>query len=198
MMSEYFPMDGVINMRISALQNNGHFDEQRRVLQRKEAKDAYKKNALYTQTKKNAMLKILEDLLSGKTEKELFEKDQPLLNEESEILNVSSLEMNNDSQSLIEPEVEMSCEIIQQSTAEAASDEEERMNRFSHEEFDFISSEIWSPAADRNILNTSNHKSLESIVYEKTYTKAVSSYTYHMQMAQNGFKQKQPIFSYIA
>lgn len=181
-------------MRIHAL-NNDNFEERRRVLLRKEANDAYKKNAVYTQATKNPMLKILEGLLSGKTEKELFEKEQPVLNEE---LNAVTPEMNDGNQSMIEsPQKEMTSELMLQSM-EAASDQEENVNRIPYEQFDFLDFELLAPPAGRNALNHHKNKSYESMVFEKTYTKAVSSYTYHMQIAQNGFTAEQSLFSYIA
>ncbi len=191
-------MNGVMSMRISAL-NNDYFEERRRVLQRKEANDAYKKNAIYTQAKKNPMLKILEDLLSGKTEKELFEKNLPSLNDESEKHNPLTVEVGDDNLSLIEsPPLEMTSEMLQQSSMEAVSDEE-NVNRISQEQFDFFNPEMHAPATDRNtIINYPFNGSFERVVIEKTYTQAASSYGYHMQMAQNGFKLEQSIFSYSA
>lgn len=54
---------------------NQNLENRKRVLQRREAGDAYKKNAQY-QAKKNPMLEVLENLLSGKTEKDLHAAEQ--------------------------------------------------------------------------------------------------------------------------
>jgi len=198
-MSDYFPTSGVISMKISALLTNDHFEERRRILQRKEANDAYKKNALYTQSKKNPMLKILEDLLSGKTEKELFEKEQPLLNEERENYSAATIEINDDNQSLIKsPYEEMPTEMMLQSAGEIVSDEE-NVNRISEEHFDFINPELLAPnASSDRIVVPSINQSFESITFEKMYTKAAAKYSHQMQMARNGFKLDQSIYSYIA
>ena len=64
-------------MKISSLlhQFNPDLEERKRSLQRKEAGDVYKKHAKYANASKNPMLQALENLLSGKTEKELHEAD---------------------------------------------------------------------------------------------------------------------------
>lgn len=64
-------------MKIASLMRNMSldFEERKRALQRKEAGDVYKKNAKYSDPKKNPMLDVLENLLSGKTEKELHAAD---------------------------------------------------------------------------------------------------------------------------
>ena len=64
-------------MKISQLMigTNQDLENRKRALQRREAGDIYKKNAQY-QAKKNPMLEVLENLLSGKTEKDLHAADQ--------------------------------------------------------------------------------------------------------------------------
>lgn len=65
------------NMKIAHLMigTNQDLENRKRALQRREAGDIYKKNAQY-QAKKNPMLEVLENLLSGKTEKDLHAADQ--------------------------------------------------------------------------------------------------------------------------
>lgn len=64
-------------MKIASLMSNMSldFEERKRALQRKEAESTYKKNATYSNPKKNPMLDVLENLLSGKTEKDLHAAD---------------------------------------------------------------------------------------------------------------------------
>ena len=64
-------------MRISSLlhQLSPDFEEKKRSIQRREVGDVYKKHAKYADASKNPMLQALEDLLSGKTEKDLHEAD---------------------------------------------------------------------------------------------------------------------------
>ena len=56
-------------MKIAQLMTGTNLDleNRKRAIQRREMGDIYKKNAQY-QAKKNPMLKVLENLLSGKTE----------------------------------------------------------------------------------------------------------------------------------
>ncbi|WP_445479270.1 hypothetical protein ACULLL_02320 [Lysinibacillus irui] len=48
----------------------------KKILQRKEAGDAYRKNAMYFQPKKNPLLLELENLLLGRTDQDLYEQQQ--------------------------------------------------------------------------------------------------------------------------
>lgn len=65
-------------MKIASLLHgyNPDLEERKRSVQRKEVGDAYKKHAKYADASKNPMLQALENLLSGKTEKELHEADE--------------------------------------------------------------------------------------------------------------------------
>lgn len=65
-------------MKISSLLHgfNPDFEERKRTVQRKTVGDAYKKHAKYTDASKNPMLQALENLLSGKTEKDLHKADE--------------------------------------------------------------------------------------------------------------------------
>lgn len=64
-------------MKISSLLHryNPELEERKRSLQRKEVGEAYKKHAKYADASKNPILQALENLLSGKTEKDLHEAD---------------------------------------------------------------------------------------------------------------------------
>ncbi|MEK4423939.1 putative metalloprotease CJM1_0395 family protein [Solibacillus sp. FSL K6-1523] len=64
-------------MKISSLLHgfNPDLEERKRTVQRKTVGDAYKKHAKYTDASKNPMLQALENLLSGKTEKDLHKAD---------------------------------------------------------------------------------------------------------------------------
>lgn len=54
------------------------FESRKRVLARKEMDQAYKKHAKYAEVNKNSMLAALENLLSGKTDKEVNAPDQAI------------------------------------------------------------------------------------------------------------------------
>lgn len=64
-------------MKINSLVRgfSSELEERKRSQLRKEAGEAYKKHAQYTDPSKNPLLKVLENLLSGKTEKDLLTQD---------------------------------------------------------------------------------------------------------------------------
>lgn len=74
-------------MKIASLMSNMSldFEERKRALQRKEAESTYKKNATYADPKRNPMLEVLENLLSGKTEKELHAAEHAELSREEKL-----------------------------------------------------------------------------------------------------------------
>ncbi|MEE3807715.1 MULTISPECIES: hypothetical protein [Lysinibacillus] len=66
-------------MKISNLREQERISSQynrKKILQRKEAGEAYRKNAMYFQPKKNPALLELENLLLGRTDQDLFEQQQ--------------------------------------------------------------------------------------------------------------------------
>ncbi|WP_042470622.1 hypothetical protein [Bacillus ndiopicus] len=64
-------------MKIASLMQSGmlDFEERKKVLQRREMGEAYKRTAQFTKASQNPMLVALENLLSGKTEKDLLAAD---------------------------------------------------------------------------------------------------------------------------
>lgn len=66
-------------MKLSSLIEQERISSQynrKKILQRKQAGDAYRKNSLYFQPKKNPLLLELENLLSGHTDQELYEQQK--------------------------------------------------------------------------------------------------------------------------
>lgn len=159
-------------MRIASLLNEGsmNINERKRIMQRKEMNEAYKKNVSYNQASKKAALEILENLLSGKTEKELFDNDHVSLNEENENVEAESTEALTNS--LL-------------SETEVASTEDESYDPFSDEQFEFTIPDRFLQSFNRDV--NGDTKQLASLLFERTYNKAVSTYTYQMQLAQQGF-----------
>ncbi|RHW40094.1 hypothetical protein D1B33_04410 [Lysinibacillus yapensis] len=168
-------------MKISSLINSD-FQERKKIFQRKEANEAYKKNAIYTQVNNNPVIKILEDLLSGETEKELFEKDSTAAKKE-----IHDYSTTIDSSS---PE-------ILQSMAQIGSSEESDENRLASNRFDFSEAETQRMNGN-GYSEFSLNESLEKAIFQKTYNKAISTYKLHMQLAQNGYSAGQTTFSQIA
>ena len=71
-------------MKLSSLIEQERISSQynrKKILQRKQAGDAYRKNSLYFQPKKNPLLLELENLLLGHTDQELYEQQKEESNE---------------------------------------------------------------------------------------------------------------------
>ncbi|MGE8006109.1 hypothetical protein [Lysinibacillus sp. NPDC093216] len=71
-------------MKLSSLIEQERITSQynrKKILQRKQAGDAYRKNSLYFQPKKNPLLLELENLLLGHTDQELYEQQKEESNE---------------------------------------------------------------------------------------------------------------------
>ena len=65
-------------MRISTMMHNVAFEseDRKRALQRREMGEAYKRSAKFVEASKNPVLAALENLISGKAEKDLMKADQ--------------------------------------------------------------------------------------------------------------------------
>lgn len=168
----------VMRMRIASLLNESsiNMDERKRIMQRKGMNDAYKKNASYTQKNKTEMLEILSNLITGKTEKELFENDNVSLNKDLD--NVQGDFIEN---------------YLSSTKSEVASDEGESFDLFSDEQFEFTIPERFMQGLNRNEDNNLiDGKDSKNVIFERKFKKAISVYTYQMQLAQNGYNINQP------
>ena len=103
-------------MKIASLMGNMSldFEERKRALQRREAESTYKKNATYTDPQKNPMLEVLENLLSGKAEKELHAAD---------IAGKDYTKLSKD-EKLEQPEIKREIEQLKQTEAEVINHEQ--------------------------------------------------------------------------
>ena len=73
-------------MKLASLMHNvgADFEDRKRALQRKEMGQAYKNNAKFVDASKNSLLQALENLLSGKTEKDLHAVDNAAKKEDEQ------------------------------------------------------------------------------------------------------------------
>ncbi|TSI11745.1 hypothetical protein [Lysinibacillus sp. BW-2-10] len=206
-------------MRMISLLNesNVNFEERKRAMLRREMNDAYKKHAMFTQ-KKNPMLEVLENLLNGKSEKDLNEENLlTLLDDELQAITLSEQDYNDNIQNspnfLPHPvfnnighdhtklqgfhHVESGAHQIQEAKSQIASSEEDEL--FGNERFDFEIPERFLKSFNRDLKDSKSFEAdLEGLLAKKAFQKAVSTYSYHMQMAQNGFQLNQSQFSLIA
>lgn len=206
-------------MRISHFLNehNVNLEERKRVMQRKEMSETYKKNASFLQASKNPMLEMLENLLSGKTEKEMHENissmDEGASYIEEETTNTDEKEGQLEQISTAEFELrkhslqdlligESASAQFQQMTSQISSENNFEVNDeepFVNERIDFNLPEHLTKDFNWNANREKIFgKGLESLIIQRTYKKAVSKYTFQMQMAEKGFHLFKPTFSQIA
>ena len=91
------------------------FEDRKRALQRRDAGEAYKKHAQYADPKKSPMLQALENLLSGKTEKELLAADNTVNN---------SVQQATSDENLEHPTVKKEIEQLKQTEKEVIAHEQ--------------------------------------------------------------------------
>ena len=226
----------VIRMKIAHTSTD--FDSKKRALQRRETTEAYRKTSQY-QSKKNPLLEALENLLSGKTEKELNQIDsqtlaqasQKALNEspaenveelpKQELflqlpkVNIGALEQTNkpvedsltgavsykeDTLEILEQVHTTAGETVQQQLKELQTAEEDA------ELFANIDTKVDVPERflndfskrDASASTVFGHE-LESLIYNRVFSKATSKYNQHIAMVKNGYRSfDEPAFSKTA
>lgn len=118
-------------MKISQLMRNtsADFENRKRALQRRETTEAYRKSAQF-QSPKNPMLEALENLLSGKTEKELHKADEALRNSETAtlegeaVVNPVTEEQMTKQEKLQQPEIRQEVRQLQMTEQEVIKHEQ--------------------------------------------------------------------------
>lgn len=185
-------------MNISAMlnENNAKLYERKRSLQRKEVTDTYKKNASYTQAAKNPVLAILENLLSGKTEKELYANQDSVINQTEEVVNRDS-EFSTSTINKEEVNEHVLLEKIQ-AEEEIASATEDDFNRLSDLNLDSIPIQFLQNVNSFRFNGSGFNKNLDTLQQERNYNKAVTTYSKQMAMARQGFETSKPMYSISA
>lgn len=190
-------------MKISSFLNYyGDFEERKRILQRKEMNNAYKKNATYTQKDKNSMLEILKSLLSGKTEKELFEQPNDSEQNQDNLLekNVRSIKASDDNNEIVlsSPDrdgLKRVVKDVQQTIEEIAISREENNNRNSNLFSSYLQDWYREVDSKKGYNQITFGKGLENILDKRAFDNAAINYKFQMKMAQNGFRLNQSRFS---
>ena len=194
------------------------FEERKRALQRREMGEAYKKTAKFVEVSKNPMLVVLENILSGKTEKDLLATDVQSLDEtlvldegldqkvesKMEQVNQTALAPTQPSQQDLPIAASASTQ-IQQTEAilrEATVDvvEETEPDSFVGEDLSVTIPERFLNDFKRDATApTVFGKEYESLLFQRTFHKVVEKYTAHMTMVKNGYRSmNEPSFSKIA
>lgn len=180
-------------MRIQQIlhEENSKFDVRKRSLQRKEVADTYKKNASYTQANKNPMLEILNNLISGKTEKDIFENQESSIaqTESNGQLNSGITTIPISSPGSISKGEELERQIVTEklhAESEIASGQEDDFNLSDwHLKFN-----LSDPLFQNRSINFNIRGNLNTLSQDKVYQKAVTTYNQQMEMSRKGYNHQ--------
>ena len=204
-------------MKINSLARgfSSELDERKRSQLRKEAGEAYKKHAQYTDPSKNPLLKVLENLLSGKTEKDLLTQDNANQAENLAVVNditytqtptfdnVRLVSTVPSSQGLLTAaNVSTS---IPQMPANTQNEHTEQVQSeeaisLSNENLTFTIPEKFQQDFARNPDEpTVFGRELEKSLFQRSFNIAAQKYSAHISMVNNGYRSaEESVFSQIA
>lgn len=194
---------------------SSELDERKRSQLRKEASEVYKKHAQYTDASKNPMLKVLENLLSGKTEKDMLIQDKADKTENPTVANdityTQTPTLDNvrlasavpSSQDLLTA-ANVSTSILQR-PANTQDEQTEQVQSeeavpLSNENLSFIIPEKFQQDFARNPdEQTIFGQELEKRLFQRQFNIAAQKYSAHIAMVNNGYRlAEQSVFSQIA
>lgn len=203
-------------MKINSLARgfSSELDERKHSQLRKEAGEAYKKHAQYTDPKKNPLLKALENLLSGKTEKDLLTQDNANQAENLAVVNdityTQTPTLDNvrlasavpSSQDLLTAaNVSTS---IPQMPANTQNEQTEQIQKeaisLPDENLTFTIPEKFQQDFARNPDEpTVFGRELEKRLFQRSFNIAAQKYSAHISMVNNGYRSaEESVFSQIA
>ncbi|MEK4530393.1 hypothetical protein [Solibacillus sp. FSL K6-1554] len=204
-------------MKISSLARgfSSELDERRRFQLRKEAGEVYKKHAQYTDPSKNPLLRVLENLLSGKTDKDLLKSDNADQAENlalpTDITYSQTPTLDNaylasavpSSQDLltaanVSTSIPQTPANIQKELTEQEQDEE--AIPLSNENLSFTIPEKFQQNFARNPdEKTVFGQELEKRLFQRSFNIAAQKYSAHIAMVNNGYRlTEESVFSQIA
>lgn len=194
---------------------SSELDERKRSQLRKEASEVYKKHAQYTGASKNPMLKVLENLLSGKTEKDMLIQDKADKTENPTVANditytqtptldnvrlASAVPLSQDL--LTAANVSTSIPQMPANTQDEQTEQvqSEEAVPLSNENLSFIIPEKFQQDFARNPdEQTIFGQELEKRLFQRQFNIAAQKYSAHIAMVNNGYRlAEQSVFSQIA
>ncbi|MEK5079152.1 hypothetical protein MKX73_09555 [Solibacillus sp. FSL W7-1436] len=190
-------------------------EERKRSQLRKEAGEAYKKHAQYTDPSKNPLLKVLENLLSGKTEKDLLMQDNAKQAEnlaavnditytQTPILDNMRLASTVPSPQDILTAAKVSTSIPQMPANTRNQHTEqvqpEELVSFSNESLSYTIPEKFKQDFARNPEEqTVFGRELEKRLFQRSFNIAAQKYSAHIAMVNNGYRSaEESVFSKTA
>ena len=183
-------------------QTSSDFEQRKRLIARKEMDNAYKKNAKFAEASKNPLLAALENLLSGKAEKDLLNQEVEAKNLFAQVEKLPHPEMKVDLRELQITEKEVAGgEELNQTVLISTPEETEVADHppYAGESFDVEVPNLFSSDVKRNVeAPTVFGKELEKELFTRTFNKAKSTYSAHIAMVKNSFRAyNEPQFSMV-
>ncbi|MER2154172.1 MAG: hypothetical protein ABS917_08275 [Solibacillus sp.] len=204
-------------MKINSLARgfSSELDERKRSQLRKEAGEVYKKHAQYTDPSKNPLLKVLENLLSGKTEKDLLTQDNAEQADNLAVANdityTQTPTLDNmrlasavpSSQDLLAAaNVSTSIPLMPENTQNEHTEQvqSEEALPLSNESLSFTIPEKFQKDFARNPDAQSIFgQELEKRLFQRSFNLAARKYSAHIAMVNNGYRlTEESVFSQIA
>ncbi|ETT87301.1 hypothetical protein MKZ08_19885 [Viridibacillus sp. FSL R5-0477] len=202
-------------------------ENRKRALRQKNAGDAYRKTAQYFQPKSNPALEELMDLLTGKKEKQHQPQVQAAIRElqqKDHEFRAKAKDNMEQTSPLVETSVAVSQVIEKMRSSTSATLEKttgvlERVHHSALEpmrqdvrtedENEIIQqtrdqiTKVKQPVTTEDSTNqfgqvTNSTQTLEQKLKQRLFDRAISRYSYHVQMAKSGFRVTQPSFYRIA
>ncbi|MGM9948849.1 MAG: hypothetical protein ACI33P_01925 [Lysinibacillus sp.] len=201
-----------MKMKMSRLMDSsvGDFESRKRALQRREMGQIYRKNAQY-QSSKNPLLKALENLLSGNTEKELHAADLAEKEQSRSELNglqdrkaSTGEEMEDSAENPAVPALMMNGREVQGETPlqeDGTFLKEEAAHSAEVDDHGEIPARFIGSFAERDVAQGTllPGRQIESRAYERLFQMASMSYSNHVAMVKNDYRSfDEPTFSKTA
>lgn len=197
----------VIDMNVTSLVSNRYIEieNRKRALRQKTADDAYRKNAQYFKPQFNPAIEEIVDLLTGKKEKEHQPEVQAAIRSLKQQKNEAKEEKSN---SIVHSEVPSSKNFHEDNAQTIAILEDVRDAALAPENPSEQDLKV-AATADEIIQKTQGQSNIiqldkpekaekdskiDHALKERLFNKAISFYTFHMQMAKQGFEFAQPTF----
>ena len=189
-------------------------EDRRKMLQRKNIGDVYRKNLQFTQLKKNPVLKELEDLLLGHKEINLFKKHKEEITpqEQATIREMQQAQKNvrahELTQKTMDEDAYSEISSIQPSNDVRNVASKNRLQNPNTEEIAYFNKDSLKTGVSarfskdlklNRFADTIFGRSYEGLYRERLYKKATATYTIHLEMAKNGYRPgNESTFSIIA
>lgn len=186
-------------MKISTqlLNDLNGIESRKRLLQRKDAGEAYKKQAKYFQPTKNPVLEELEELLFGSKDHSVYAKQKEQQREVNPAIEDLQLVPDLTKSNTLKP-IPTLLQISKEEQIDYLNNQDDLV--VLDEEIDVVLPERFTKEFNLDLkANTFFGKTLEDVNRTRIFNTAIMSYSQHAEMVKNGYQLlNEPSFSRIA